>query len=438
MKNRFLLYFMALLMTGLFAVSIQSQEKFAAAMNSMQVVPANDSAARGSCDITYKLIYGTGIMTLTCEYSGLSGDLTNVQMHVASAGQPGGKAVYDFGISGGDSGKFTANAWFPFDSWLRARRFYIDLHTANFPSGEIRGQLKPVTFDSDVDGDGRTDAFVFRPSDVCSYVLCSVNGGVMMHQFEAEAANQDVFLADFDGDGLADLATINRDQVMAGQIVTIYVQSSNNVVKKVLWGNDLYGDIPIYGNYDGDNKMDVAAFRPSEGVWYILQSSDNQPRYEYWGKAGDQPVMGDFDRDGKTDLCVVRAENDQLVWYVRRSSDNAWTRTLWGVPGDKIFTDDPVDVDGDGANDIIVMRNEYNSFNAKNQRVFYALRSSDNSWFVLKWGLPGDGYRLGDFDGDGKTDFAALRTVGKQLVWYINRSSDGQTGIIYWGLPDDK
>lgn len=90
------------------------------------------------------------------------------------------------------------------------------------------------------------------------------------------------------------------------------------------------------------------------------------------------------------------------------------------------------DVDGDGANDLLIKREE------GGQHVYYALRSSDHSWTVVRWGLSSDGIRLGDFDGDNKTDYAALRNVGGYLLWYVYQSSNGQMRVFNWGLAGDK
>jgi hypothetical protein len=152
---------------------------------------------------------------------------------------------------------------------------------------------------------------------------------------------------------------------------------------------------------------------------------------EIWGQPGDTPCAGDYDGDGKTDLCVVRPENGQFVWYIRRSSDNQLYRATWGLATDTIYPRNPADVDADGMNDILVSRDE------NGKRVFYARRSYDNSVFVLQWGLASDAVKIGDYDADGGTDFAAIREIDNQLVWFINQSSNGMR-VAYWGLPGDK
>lgn len=432
MKRNFHLWLIALAMATLLVSSAAAQQKFAAALNSAQVVPATGSTARGSCDITFQ---GFGLY-VTCEYSGLSGPLTAAHIHTAAVGQ-NGPMMYNLGKSGASSGTFSEGCFIPPQMFpiLRNKQFYVELETANFAGGEIRGQIKEVTLDNDRDGDGRADAFVYRSANgsgwgnVTAYALGSTTGGATVQEFTGYDWTRHIpFLADFDGDGIADIASVNY-QIPYLNTWVDYVSSRDNSLKRVVWG--VVSDKFVFGNYDGDLITDIAVFRESEGIWYILNSTGGPPRYERWGVAGDRPCPGDYDGDGKTDLCVARNEGGQLVWYIQNIRNSETYKIEWGLGTDTTYPDTPVDIDADGSDDILISRIENNKI------VFYGIRSSDSGMFVLQWGLSGDRIRLGDFDGDGVTDFAALREIDSQLIWFVGRGSGQTIGIFHWGLPED-
>jgi hypothetical protein len=52
----------------------------------------------------------------------------------------------------------------------------------------------------------------------------------------------------------------------------------------------LAGDVPVVGDYDGDNRDDIGVFRPSTGVWYVIRSSNGSFLIVQYGLDGDLPA----------------------------------------------------------------------------------------------------------------------------------------------------
>ena len=180
-------------------------------------------------------------------------------------------------------------------------------------------------------------------------------------------------------------------------------------------------DRPYVSDFDGDLTSDVSVFRPSEGRWYVLQTTNGTPRVVDFGTAADRPVPGDYDGDGKTDLAYWRASTGQ--WVITYSATSTVVTTSFGTDGDK-----PVqgDFDGDGKTDLAVFR--------PSTGTWWKLQSSVGTVSAVQFGLAADLPVQGDYDGDGKTDIAVYRNG----TWYISASANGQTVIANFGLSTDR
>ena len=115
--------------------------------------------------------------------------------------------------------------------------------------------------------------------------------------------------ADYDGDGITDLAVYRAGTWFVRQSTTHYATSV-----AFQWGAN--GDITVPGDYDGDGKADLAVYRPTTGTWFLRLSTTSYVTSVgvQWGTSGDIPVPGDFDGDGRADLAVYRPSTG--TWFV--------------------------------------------------------------------------------------------------------------------------
>jgi len=406
----------------------QAQQVFVANLSGAQEVPAVATSGKGVCQVVLNAAQTQ--ITVNCRYSGLSSAANAAHIHGSAPVGATAPVLFNFGTVSGTSGTITPApiAVTPQQvTDLRANKMYANIHTANNPNGEIRGQIHIANaiFD-DYDGDGRTDPTVFRPTDGVWYSILSLNGAFKYQNWglgtDITAQN-----ADFDGDGISDYAAIRVNQ-QTGALTTYILQSESNSMRVEVFGNAAFGDQIGTGDFDGDGKFDVGVFR--NGQWIYIESSTGAVRYFNWGTSGDGPVQGDFDADGKSDFAVVRSVSGQLVWYIRQSSDGQVKILPFGVSTDTVLNRS--DFDGDGKSDMTVRRT------VNGYHYYYTLRSIDGQGTLTQWGIANDSLRFGDYDGDGKTDLGAIRTENGNYVWYILQSSNNQQRNYYWGKTGDR
>jgi subtilisin family serine protease len=280
------------------------------------------------------------------------------------------------------------------------------------PNLLLFSRFMPVRTSFDFNADGTADESVARPFNKTNYLwyaptLAETSWGNLT----------DVLVpADYDGDAKTDVAVWRPSDG-----IWYIIPSTTGVAIYPHWGTN--GDIPVPADYDGDFRDDLAVFRPSEGRWYILNSNNGQITYRYWGLSGDRPVPADYDGDGLADAAVIRP-NTNHTWYILNSSNGVPSYVQWGLDTD---IDVPGDYDGDGKADQAVRRTSDN--------IWYVRLSTTGQASYYNWGLSSDIAVPADYDGDGRTDIAVWRP--SDGIWYIVRSSTGLPDYRYFGLNGD-
>ena len=114
-------------------------EKFKATLDGKSEVPPNASAGTGTADVDYDA--ATKKLTWKLTYSGLSGPATAAHFH--GPADPGKNAGVKVPITNAASSPVEGSAVLTDEQAadLKAGKYYINIHTAANPGGEIRGQV---------------------------------------------------------------------------------------------------------------------------------------------------------------------------------------------------------------------------------------------------------------------------------------------------------
>jgi hypothetical protein len=184
----------------------------------------------------------------------------------------------------------------------------------------------------------------------------------------------------------------------------------------------------IVGDYTGDGVDDFAVHRTGAENHYFYQSGANVLSVAWGsGQADDVVVPGDFNGDGKYDFVFQRGN----VFHIRINGTSETSTVTFGQEFDITV---PADYDGDGITDIAVISDVGGSLQ-------WSIRPSSAplTTIVQVWGVSSSAHPdlavPGDYDGDGKADFAVWRqSTGEFLV---KSSGTGTTWTVVLGELDD-
>ena len=251
-------------------------------------------------------------------------------------------------------------------------------------------------------------------------------------------------IVDFDGDGTTDFTVIRDNGGSPAGWYTFLNDGTFSKTRFQEWGVASV-DYPEPADYDGDHHTDLAIWRGPSGqdaaAFWILNSFDGTVSIIPWGVEGDDPsVIGDYDGDGKADAAIARYDytaNTTTFWYLPTGGTSKGEKLAyqWGLATDYVY---PGDFNGDGKQDFAVTRDSGNG--TSEVWIHYSTGNSSNDASVSRldhWGVFSDNYVPGDFDGDGVTDMAIARKTGGIYEWWVRWSTDNSVHVTKWGADTD-
>lgn len=253
---------------------------------------------------------------------------------------------------------------------------------------------------------------------------------------------------DFFGTGRSNYLSLNFEDTQFRWDILRNVITKPPQSQHKFWGLSST-DYPIFGDYDGDLKIDVGVWRPGseqnpQSYFYIQRSSSANPNEIYaqrWGISTDSPVQGDFDGDGKDDFTVARTEGANLSWYILPSGGGGYRRIVFGLGRDVPLNG--ADFNGDGKDDIVVLRQP----DASGDVVFYAGDAQSGALiFTQQWGSTSVApftFGIGDYLGDKRADIYIFYGECRQTnpncgvagTWWIKETGSDKYTVTKFGIP---
>lgn len=302
---------------------------------------------------------------------------------------------------------------------LYGNRWYPTSHNGGNrfgPSGPV------VTRTGDFNGDGTIDAIGYYPESFGGVPRIGVYGNIAhvreerligVHDLGSEI--RDFVVADFDGDGDADLATVS-DSKDVGVVLDVFLSHGQGYDFRHSVHSERELSLLKLADVDLDGDIDLAAMSIDDLDMIWLENEDaifSEPKALLTARRAQSDFdIADIDRDGVTD--VVIGSKVEGTFIVPARDDNRAVQFVSnpGVGAKAILH--ATDYDGDGFEDLI-------SASIRSEQILFH-RSIGNGEFANPWLLAEDignvvGFELADFDNDGDTDFLLTRADTGRILW---------------------
>lgn len=260
----------------------------------------------------------------------------------------------------------------------------------------------------DVDGDGRLDLVTVDYTDITVHrardPFAAATGAMSYHS--TSRGNSHVAAGDVNGDGFADVVHLMKDyaQNVSGELRVYYGSASGELIPGPSRVVDALPNELYVGNFDSDAAVEVLWVQTLDFGSYELAfaelGTDGQwikPVKTIFGGLWNTHAVFDADADGKLDLLGLDSANSAArVMFSRgdgtfRSGPAIPNSTSWGYP--KVAA-----IDGDNFPDLLF---------SSDQGSYVYLANGDGTYREsFRTARAYVDMQLGDFDGDGKLDFA--------------------------------
>ncbi|EJL90074.1 FG-GAP repeat protein,virulence plasmid B protein, partial [Herbaspirillum sp. CF444] len=316
----------------------------------------------------------------------------------------------------------------------------------------------------DFNGDGKTDfALAGDDQDTNIYVFLSKGDGTFTASTQLlkagwhfgariSSAYQTV-IGDFNGDGKTDFAFVGDDE---SHYIYVFLSNGDGTFSpsRQQTANGWHFGVPgtyelIVGDFNGDGKTDFALAGDdkdtsvyvfiSQGDGTFIMSSQLLKAGWHFGSPihlAYQTVVGDFNGDGKTDFAFVGDDESHYIYVFMGNGDGTFspsrqqTANGWhfGVAGTYELISG--DFNGDGKTDFLMAGDDQDTS-------IYVFLSQGDGTFAMSTQLLKAGWHFGspiharyqtisgDFNGDGKTDFAFAGDTGDTNVYLFHSRGDG-------------